>query len=74
MGHLGSGCASASQVPILEQKWQSIAASIKHRAETSMVAVNLVAEDGGWFDKEAYDAQVIAAYLTSQGNVEGLAV
>lgn len=33
VGHLSSACLSTLQVPALEQKWRSIAASIKRRAE-----------------------------------------
>lgn len=41
------------------------------------MAVNLVAEDGSWINREEYDAQVIAGFLAGgggQGNGEGLAL
>ncbi|PPQ72578.1 hypothetical protein CVT25_006547 [Psilocybe cyanescens] len=70
-GHMGGACTSTEPVPTMEQKWRSIAATVKRRVETNTVSINLVEEAGPWFDWEAYNAQVIAAYRASQGNGEG---
>lgn len=73
---MGAACISTSQIPVLEQKWCSIVASIKRRAEAKTVVVNLVAENGRQIDRDEYNAQVIADYLLSieQGNKEGSAL
>ncbi|KDR76749.1 hypothetical protein GALMADRAFT_139637 [Galerina marginata CBS 339.88] len=73
-GHLGTACPSPEQIPTIEQKWRSIAATISRRAEgaTTTAAVNLVTEDGSFIDQAEYDARVIADYLAAvQGNAEG---
>lgn len=71
MGHLNSNCTATSQVPLLEQRWRSIAASIRRRVEANAAPVQLVAEDGTWIDRDTYNAQVIASYLASQGQGNG---
>ncbi|KAF8153332.1 hypothetical protein B0H34DRAFT_800549 [Crassisporium funariophilum] len=73
-GHRGTVCSSSEQVPSIEQKWRSIAATISRRAEGAAAtgAVNLVTEDGGFIDQAEYDARVIADYLAAvQGNADG---
>jgi len=73
-GHLGTGCPSPDHVPMIEQKWRSIAATISRRAggTGATAAVNLVTENGTYIDQAEYDARVIADYLAMvQGNAEG---
>ena len=73
-GHRGPDCLEPNPVPLIEQKWRSIAATISRHAGSTMAmaAVNLVTEDGTYIDQAAYDARVIEDYLTAvQGNAEG---
>ncbi|KAF9543848.1 hypothetical protein CPC08DRAFT_770162 [Agrocybe pediades] len=81
VGHRSSECSATAKVPLLEEKWRSIAASIKRRAgEASVVggdvAVNWVDAAGNWtqVDRADYDDFVISRYLEeqqNQGNGEG---
>jgi len=73
-GHRGPDCPDPNPVPMIEQKWRSIAATISRRAGSTATtaAVNLVTEDGTYIDQAAYDARVIEDYLAAvQGNAEG---
>ena len=74
-GHHGPDCPEPNPVPLIEQKWRSIAATISRRAgsTTATVAVNLVMEDGTYIDQATYDARITEDYLTAvQGNAKGL--
>jgi len=73
-GHLGPGCPSPDHVPVIEQKWRSIVATISRHAGGTVVtaAVNLMTENGTYIDQAEYDARIIADYLaTVQENAEG---
>jgi hypothetical protein len=73
-GHRGPDCPDPNPVPMIEQKWRSIAATISRRAGSTAAtaAVNLVMEDGTYIDQAAYDACVIEDYLAAvQGNAKG---
>lgn len=74
VGHLNTACTAPVQLPQMEQKWRSIAATIKRKAEASNV--NFVGgyggeEMSGWW--EDYNARVIAEYEArlAQGNEQG---
>ncbi|KAF9553006.1 hypothetical protein CPC08DRAFT_646184 [Agrocybe pediades] len=73
VGHRSSECSAATKVPLLEEKWRSIAASIRRRAgEVAAaggdVSVNWVDAAGNWtsVDRADYDEFVIARYLEEQ--------
>jgi hypothetical protein len=70
--HMGPSCDSSTQIPGLEGRWRSIAASIKRSCPlTTTRNVNFVNETSTWTSREEYDQQVIANYLASQGKEQG---
>ena len=74
VGHMGCNCDSPVQVPILEQHWWSIAATIKHNCRTTTsnnININFIGSDQPWLTKEEYDQQVIANFLADQGKGQG---
>jgi hypothetical protein len=71
-GHMGPSCNSSTQIPGLEGRWRSIAASIKRSCPpTTTRNVNFINETSAWTSREEYDQQVIANYLASQGKEQG---
>ena len=64
-GHHGPDCLDPNLVPVIEQKWRSIMATIsRHTGSTAVtVAVNLVTEDSTYIDQAEYDTHVIEDYL-----------
>lgn len=73
-GHLNTACPAKVQIPQMEQKWRSIAAMIKKRAEAANVNyVGAYSEQAEWGSLEEYNAYVIAEYEAGlmQGNGEG---
>jgi hypothetical protein len=70
-GHLGPSCSTTNQVPALEQRWRSIAATIKRDSNLATVDnVNYVGNEA-WHSQEEYDRQVIANFLANQGKEQG---
>ena len=74
VGHMGRNCDNPVQVPALEQRWRSIAATIKRSCGTTTsdsININFVGSDQQWLTKEEYDQQVIANFLADQGKGQG---
>lgn len=71
IGHMSPNCDSPNQVPAFEERWRSIAATIKRSCPpTTTRNVNYVATNP-WVTKEEYDQQVIADFLAEQGKGPG---
>ena len=71
-GHFGPNCDAPSQIPQLEQRWRSIAATIKRNSNTTTTGnVNYVTTDDAWLSREEYDRRVIANFLAEQGKEQG---
>jgi len=72
LGHMGNNCDNPAQTPMLEQRWRSIAATIKRNCPTPVTGnINDVGDDRQWSTKEEYDQHVIENFLASQGKGQG---
>jgi hypothetical protein len=72
LGHMGNNCDNPVQMPMLEQHWRSIAATIKHNCPTPMTNnVSYVGDNLQWITKEEYDQRIIENFLANQGKGQG---
>jgi hypothetical protein len=70
--HMGPSCESPTPIPGFENRWRSIAASIKCSCPlTATRNVNFINEVSQWTSREEYDQQVITNYLAGQGKEQG---
>jgi hypothetical protein len=72
LGHMGPNCDNPNQVPQLEYRWRSIAATIKRSSNAPTTeSVNFVSTSEAWSAGEEYDQQVIANFFANQGKEQG---